>query len=165
MLKYLKAFFYPAVITFSYNQRKELVIAKIMEVLNENVSLFSNNDMAGRFLSQDSFAIHLVHPAFVRGARLSPTLVGKILESSEGVTAVSTLVKPVFALYAMFFATPVLAVFYCWKFSLAGLPEYLVSTILLLLLGPALSVSFFHVAKSAIRQRYMMYIDKALVSL
>lgn len=80
MLKHFKTFFYPTVFTYSYNQPKELVIAKITEVLKKKGTLFSSNDLTGRFLNLDTFAINTVSPAYTGGVKYGSTLVGHIMD-------------------------------------------------------------------------------------
>lgn len=67
MIKYLKTFFYPDTLIYSYNQSKENVLAKIEEVLKRKVTLLTSNDMKGRFLNGDTFAIDAVSPAYTEG--------------------------------------------------------------------------------------------------
>jgi hypothetical protein len=57
MIKHFKTFFYPDTSIYTYNQSKEVVITKIAEVLKRKVTFLSSNDMKGRFLNGDTFAI------------------------------------------------------------------------------------------------------------
>src|SRR5687768_14605301 len=68
MIKYLKDFFYPPVLTFAYNQPKEIVIDKIREVLSKKVTFFSSRDMTGMFLTENMFTISLVVPVLAAKA-------------------------------------------------------------------------------------------------
>jgi hypothetical protein len=164
MLKHFKTFFYPAVLTYSYNQPKELVIAKITEVLKQKVTLFSSNDMTGRFLNQDTFKINTVSPAYTRGVKYGSTLVGQIIESKNGMTEIRTKAKPSLALYALFFITLIFGLGYLYKFIQTGSTGFLLWSLAMFFLGPALSIGFSNVAIYSVRVRYNMYIDKVLIT-
>ena len=164
MLKHFKTFFYPAVLTYSYNLPKELVITKITEVLKKKVTLFSSNDMTGRFLNQDTFAINTVSPANTKGVKYGSTLVGQIIESKNGMTEIRTKAKPSLALYSMFFVTLIFGLTYLYKFIQTGSTGFLFWSLAMLFLGPALSIGFSNVAIYSVRARYKMYIDKAIIT-
>ena len=53
MIKYFKTFFYPNTYTYTYNQSKEIVLARIDEILNRKTTFLSSNDVKGRFLNND----------------------------------------------------------------------------------------------------------------
>ena len=164
MLKHFKTFFYPVVLTYSYKQPKQFVITRIAEVFKEKVTLFSSNDMTGRFLDQTTFAINTVSPVYTRGAKYGSTLVGQIIESKNGMTEIRTKAKPSLALYALFFITPILGLGYLYKFMQTGSTEFLLWSLAMLFLGPALSIGLSNVAIYSVRVRYTMYIDKALMT-
>lgn len=164
MLKHFKTFFYPVVLTYSYNQPKELVIEKITEVLKEKVTLFSSNDMTGEFLNQDTFAINTVSFAYTSGVKYGSTLVGQIIESKNGMTEIRTKAKPSLALYSMFFIALIFGLLYLYKFFQTGSSGFLFWSLAVLLLGTALSIWFSNVAIYSVRVRYNMYIDKALIT-
>jgi len=162
MIKYFKTFFYPSVLTYSYNQPKEFVISKIKEVLENKVTFFSGNDMKGRLLNGDTFAINVVSPAYTRGLKYGSTLVGQISESQKGVTQIKTKAKTSIALYFLFFVTIAFGLAYLYKFKQTGSSEFLLWSLAMLIIGPALSIGFSNVAIASIRERYKMYIDKEL---
>jgi hypothetical protein len=164
MLKHFKTFFYPAVLTYSYNQPKEFVIAKITEVLKEKVTFFSSKDITGRFLNQDTFVINPFFPAHTSAVKFGSTLIGQIIESKNGMTEIRTKAKPSLALYFMFFVTLIFGLLYLYKFMLTGSTEFLFWSLAMVFLGPALSIGFSNVAVYSVRLRYNMYIDKALIT-
>jgi len=120
MIKHFKAFFHPPVLTYSYNQPKDLVVAKITEVLKNKATLFSSNDTQGNFLNADTFVINAVSAVNTRGVKYSSALVGKIIESQEGITEIKTKAKPSFTLYSLFFVTIVFGLIYLYKFIQTG---------------------------------------------
>ena len=164
MLKHFKTFFYPTVLTYAYNQPKELVIAKITEVLKENITLFSSNDMTGRFLNQDTFVINTVSPAYTRSVKYGSTLVGQIIESKNGMTEIRTKAKPSLALYLIFFVTLIFGLLYLYKYIQTGSTGFLFWSLAMIFLAPALCIGFSNVAIYSVRVRYKMYIDKALIT-
>jgi hypothetical protein len=164
MLKHFKTFFYPAVSTYSYNQPRELVIATITEVLKKKVTPFSSNDMTGKFLNQDTFAINTVSPAFTWGVKYGSTLVGKVMESKNGMTQIRIKARPSFALYSLFFITVIFGLLYLYKFMQTGSSGVLFWSLAMLFLGPALSIGFSNVSMHSVRVRYNLYIDKALIT-
>jgi len=164
MLKHFKTFFYPTVLTYSYNQPKEMVIAKITEVLKKKVTLFSSNDMTGKFLTQDTFAINTVSFANTNGVKYGSTLVGQIIESKNGMTEIRTKAKPSLVLYSMFFITLFFGLGYFYKFVQTSSTEFIFWSLAMIFLGPPLSIGFSNVAIYSVRLRYKMYIDKALTT-
>ena len=163
MLKHFKTFFHPTVITYSYNQPKEIVIAKITEVFKQKVTLFSSNDMTGKFLNPDTFAISTVSFANTQGVEYGSTLVGHIVESENGETKINTKATPSFVFSLVFFITTIFGVIYFFKSIQTGLTEGLFWSLGLLILGPAISIGLSNVAIHSVRERYKMYIDKALI--
>ena len=164
MLKHFRTFFYPAVLTYSYNQTKESATAKIEKVLEKKATFLSNNDMTGRFLSSDTFVIHTASPAYTRGVKYGSTLVGQVIESKNGTTQIKTKAKASIALYFLFIVTIVFGLAYLYKFIQSGSTVFLLWSLAMLIIGPALSIGFSNVAIASIRKRYKMYIDKELNS-
>ena len=162
MIKHFKTFFYPSVLTYSYNLPKEIVIAKIVEVFKEKVTLFSSNDMTGKFINQDKFAINTISIANTRGVKYGSTLIGQIIESERGKTEVKTKTKPSLAFYLIFFITIFLGLFYFFKFVQTGLTEGLFWSLGMIILGPSIAIGLSNVAILSVQERYKMYIDKAL---
>ncbi|KAA9036502.1 hypothetical protein FW778_17945 [Ginsengibacter hankyongi] len=162
MLRYFKTFFYPDTLTYSYNQSKETVLAKIEEVLKRKVTFLSSNDMKGRFLNSDTFAIDTISPAYTRGVKYSSTLIGQVVELGNETTQIKTKAKPSMALYFLFFVTIIFGIAYLYKFIQTGSTSFLFWSLAMLIIGPALSIGFSNVAIASIRERYRMYIDKEL---
>jgi hypothetical protein len=162
MIKHLKAFFYPAVLTYSYNHPKELVIEKITEVLKRKATLFTSNDMTGSFRNADIFLINTVSFAYTRGVEYGSTLVGEITESEKGITNIKTKAKPALVFYFLFFLAIILGLFYLYNFLQTGLTTSLCWSLGLLIVGPAVCIGFSNVAIYAVRERYLTYIDKEL---
>ncbi len=162
MLKHLKTFFSPTALTYSYNKPKELVIAEITEILKKKVTFLGSTDMTGKFLNQNTFAINIA--SLTSGIKYSSTLVGKIIESENGMTEVSTTAKPAFSLYSTFFMALVLGLIYLYKFFQTGSAGILFGSLAMLFLGPALSIAISNVEIYSVRERYTMYIDKALIA-
>jgi hypothetical protein len=162
MLKYLKTFFFPTVLTYSYTMPKEMIICKISAIFSNKVTLFNNNDMTGKFLSKDTFSIEIVSVAFTRGIKYSSNLVGQIVELQNGISEIKTKAKPSFVFYFLFFVTIILGLNYLRRFIETGSTEFIVWSLAMLVLGPTLSIGFSNVAIASIRERYKMYVDKAL---
>lgn len=162
MIKYLKAFFYPEVVTYSYNKPKELVLARIEEIFKNKVTLFSFKDMSGSFITEDSFIIDVVSPASTGGIKYSSQLVGQVIETAKDITEIKTKAKPAFSLYVLFFGTIIAGLILLCKFIQTGLPGSLLWSLAMLIAGPAFSVGFSNVAITAIRERYIMYIHNEL---
>jgi len=164
MLKHFKTFFYPGVLTYSYNLPKELIIAKITDVLLKKVTFFSSNDMKGRFLSPETFAINTAPFANTNGVKYGSTLVGHIIENEKGITTIKTRAKPALVFYFLFFLAIISGLLYLYRFIQTGSTQVLIGSLAALFLGPALSIGFSNVAIHSIRERYKMYIDKELRS-
>ena len=162
MIRHLKTFFYQAILTYSYHQPKKIVIDKIEKVLESKVTLFSGNDMTGRFFNADSFAINVVSPAYTRFVKYGSTLVGQISELQNGTTQIRTKAKPGSALYALFFLTIVFGFAYLYKFVQTSSTGFLFWSLVMLIVGPALSIGLSNMAIASVRARYKMYIDKEL---
>ena len=162
MLKHFKIFFYPTVLTYSYNKPKEIVIAKITEVFNQKVTLFSSNDMTGKFLNKDTFAINTNSFANIQGVKYGSTLVGQIIDSKNVITEIRTKAKPNFILYTMFFVSLIVGLLYLFKFFQNNSTEFIFWSLALLFFGTVLPIGFSNVAIYSIRLRYKMYIHKAL---
>lgn len=162
MIKHLKTFFYPAVLTYSYNHPKELVIEKITEVLKKKATLFTSNDMTGRFRNADTFLINTVSFAYTRGVNYGSTLVGVITESEKSITNINTKAKPALVFYFLFFLAIILGLFYLYNFLQTGLTTTLCWSLGLLIVGPAICIGFSNVAIYSVRERYITYIDKEL---
>jgi hypothetical protein len=162
MIKHFKTFFYPDTSIYTYNQSKEVVITKIAEVLKRKVTFLSSNDMKGRFLNGDTFAIDTVTPAYTRGVKYSSTLIGQVIKLQNGATQIKTKAKPSMALYFLFFVTIIFGIVYLYKFIQTGSTSFLFWSLAMLIIGPALSIGFSNVAIASIRERYKMYIDKEL---
>lgn len=162
MIKHLKTFFYPVVLTYSYNQPKAYVVAKITEVLKRKVTLFTSNDLTGRFRSDEIFVIDTVSFAYTRGVKYGSTLVAEIIESENGVTKIRTKAKPALVFYFLFFLAMILGLFYLFNFFQTGLIASLCWSLGILIAGPALCIGFSNVAIFSVRERYLMYIDKEL---
>lgn len=104
MIKYLKSFFYPSVIIYHYLLPKELVIAKITEILKRKITFLGSNDMSGSFLTGDTFAVNVISPAYTRGVKLGSTLVCQVTDLKNGATEIKIKTKPSSAFYFLFFA-------------------------------------------------------------
>lgn len=162
MFKYFNTFFYPSTSTYTYNQSKEVVLSKIAEVLKRKVTFLSSNDMKGRFLDSDTFAIDTVSPVDTRGVKYSSTLIGQVIELQNGTTEIRTKAKPSIALYFLFFVTIIFGIGYLYKFIQTSSIDFLFWSLAMLIIGPALSIGFSNVAIASIRERYEMYIDREL---
>ena len=90
MIKDFKTFFYPQAMIYTYNLPKELVTARIREVLQKKITFFGTNDMTGYFLNDDTFAVNVVPAASTTGVRFGSTLVGEIIESQKGSAKIKT---------------------------------------------------------------------------
>ena len=165
MIKYFKTFFYPTVLTYSYDEPKELVIGKIKDVFRQKVTLLSSKDMTGYFLNSDTFIINAESPAYTRGVKYSSTLVGQVIQSQTGVTEIKTKAKPSFIFYILFFVTIIFGLIYLYQFMQTGETDFLFWSMALLILGPAISIGFSNVAIASIYERYQMYIHKELKKL
>lgn len=161
MIKHVKAFFYPDILIYSYNQSKETVLAKIEEILKRKVTFLSSNDMKGRFLNSDTFSIDTVSPAYTKGIKYSSTLIGQVIQS-QNETQIKTKAKPSSALYFLFFATIIFGIAYLYKFIQTGSTGFLFWSLVMLIIVPALLIGFSKVTIASIRERYKMYIDKEL---
>ena len=146
MLKHFKTFFYPEASIFNYNKSKEVVLTEIAEVLKSRVTFLSSNDMEGRFLNCDTFAIDTVSPIYTRGVKYSSTLIGQVIELQNGTTQIKTKVKPSIALYFLFFVTIIFGIAYLYKFIQTGSTGFLLWSLTMLIIGPALSIVFSNVA-------------------
>lgn len=162
MVKYFRTFFYPAVITYSYGQSKESVIAKIGEVLEKKVTFFSSNDMAGHFLNGDTFTINAVFPMYPKWVKYRTRLVGQVTGSQKGPTQIHTKATPGSVWYVLFFVTIIAGLIYAYKFMQTSTADYLFWSLAMLLIAPALAIGLSNVAIAVIRERYKMYIDKEL---
>ncbi|MFZ1304552.1 MAG: hypothetical protein WAR80_01855 [Ferruginibacter sp.] len=162
MIRHLKTFFYPAVLTYTYNYPKELVIAKITEVLKREATLFTSNDMTGRFRNPDTFVIDTVSFAYTRGVKYGSMLVCEITESEKGIINIKTKAKPALVFYFLFFLAIILGLFYLYNFLQTSLTTSLCWSLGLLIVGPAICIGFSNVAIYSVRERYLMYIDKEL---
>lgn len=162
MIKYLRNFFYPQSLTYSYNQPKESVISKIEEVLKRKVTPFSSTDMIGSFLNSDTFSIAIISPVYTRGVKYGSTLIGQVIELQKGTTLIKTKVKPGTALYFLFFLSVILGLILLCKFIQAGSAIFLFWSLAMLIIGPALSIGVSNISGTVIRERYKMYIDKEL---
>lgn len=162
MIKFFKTFFYPNTYTYTYNQSKEIVLARIDEILNRKTTFLSSNDVKGRFLNNDSFAIEIISPAYTRGVKYNSTLFGQVIEIQNGTTQITTKAKPSNALYGLFFVTIIFGITYLYKFIQTGSTDFLIWSLVMLIIGPALSIGFSNVAIASIHERYKMYIDREL---
>lgn len=168
MFKYLKTFFYPEAITYSYKQPGELIIAKIHEILDRNndKSIWSyNQDFKGNFLEENTFYIDSISPASTRGVKYSSTLIGKIYETQNGITQIITRTKPRGALYALFFISIIIGAASLWQFINTASNKFLLEAILFLFAGTCLSIGISNVLGASVQERYDLYIDKELTSL
>jgi len=162
MIRHFKTFFYPAVLTYSYNHPKQLVIAKITEILKREATLFTSNDMTGRFRNANTIVIDTVSFAYTRGVKYGSTLVGEITESEKDITNIKTKTKPAPVFYFLFFLAIILGLFYLYNFLQTGLTTSLGWSLGFLIVGPAICIGFSNVAIYSVRERYLMYIDKEL---
>jgi len=160
LINYFKAFFYPTVITYSYNQPKEVVIAKVAEVLNKNITPHSSNDLTGKFLNDDSFAVNTV--SLAKGITFSSPLVGQIIGIANKSTEIKTTSKPGLVLYVCFFGSILLGLIHFYKYSQSNSTGFLFLSLTLIIGGPAFLIGFSKVATDSIRERFEMYIDKPL---
>jgi len=162
MIKYLKDFFYPPVLTFAYNQPKEIVIDKIRQVLNKKVTFFSSRDMIGMFLTENMFTISLVVPVLAARPLMGFTLVGDVFELRRGVTEIRTKPRPGVGLYFLFFMAVIIGIGYFYEFIKTGSTGFLFWSLGILLGGALLSIGLSNVGKASIYERYKIYIDKEL---
>jgi len=162
MINYFKSFFYPPVLTHRYNHSKELVVAKINEVLKNKVRLFSSNDMYGKFLDSDTFRINVHSIAYTRGVKYGSTLIGKITALNTGITEIKTVAKPSTAFYFLFFVITIFSLGFIYKSIAAGSLVFLSLSLLLFITGSLLTIGLSNVTIASIRERYVMYIDKEL---
>ena len=162
LINYFKAFFYPTVITYSYNQPKELVIAKVTELLNKKGTAPGSNDMTGIFLNHETFAINTVSLANTKGFTFSAPLVGQIIGLANEKTEIKTTAKPSLLLYIFFFGSILLGLIHFYKYTQSNSTGFLFLSLTLLIGGPAFLLGFSKVAADSIRERFEMYIDKAL---
>ena len=168
MIRHIKIFFYPPVLTYSYNKPKEIVIQKISEVLSKKTTFPGSHDIAGMFLTGNMFYISLVGPMFhakfmfVGKFIFGSTLVGDIIESRRGITEIKTKARPSFGSYFLFFIAIISGVAYLYKFIQTGSAVFLFWSLVWLFFGTALSIGLSNVGISSIRKRYKMYIDKDL---
>ena len=163
MLRHVKIFFYPPLLTYSYSKPKEIVIDKIAEVLNKKTTFLGSHDITGMFLTGNMFYISLVkYPMSAATFMLGSTLVGDIVESRRGITEIRTKARPGFGSYFLFFIAIISGVVYLSKFVQTGSIEFLFWSLVWLFLGTALSIGLSNVGISSIRERYKMYIDKDL---
>lgn len=162
MIRPLKNFFYPPTLVYSYNQPKDIVLVKINEVLKKKVALLSGNDMKGRFLNHNTFAIDIVSLAFTGGVQFSSTLIGKVTESKKGITQIKTKAKPSIAYYVLFFVTIIAGLAYFYKSIQTGSTESLLWPFAAIILGPVMAVGLSNIAIASIYERYRLHIDKEL---
>ncbi len=139
-----------------------MVICKVSEIFSNRTTLFSSNDMTGKFLSSDTFSIDIDSVAFTRGIKYSSNLVGQIVELQNGISEIKTKAKPSLVFYFLFFVTIILGLNYLYKFIETGSTEFVVWSLAMLVIGPALSIGFSNVAIASICERYKMSVDKAL---
>lgn len=163
MIKYLKTFFYPDALIYTYNLSKEEVLSKIEDILKRKVTFFGDSDMKGSFLNEDTFRINIVSMANTNGVKYSSTLVGQVLESQNGTTCIKLKAKPSFALYSLFFVTIILGIGYLYKSIKTGSSSFLFWSLAMLIGGPFLSIGISNVAITSILERYKMYIHKELI--
>jgi len=162
MIRHIKIFFYPPVLTYSYNKPKEIVIDKISAVLSRKTTFLGSHDITGMFLTGNMFYIRLVYPMSAAKFMFGSTLVGDIIESRRGMTEIKTKARPSFGSYFLFFIAIISGAIYIYKFIQTGSGAVLFWSLLWLFLGPALSIGLSNVGISHIHERYKMYIDKDL---
>jgi len=156
MIRHVKIFFYPPVVTYSYHKPKEIVIDKISELLSKRTTFLGSHDITGMFYI--SLVYHMSTAKFIFGS----TLVGDIIESRGGITEIRTKARPSFASYFLFFIAIISGVVYLCKFMQTGSAVFLFWSLVWLFLVTALSIGLSNVGIASIRERYKMYIDKNL---
>ncbi len=162
MIKFFKHFFYPEVITYSYPKPKEAVIGIITDVLSSKVTLLSSMDMKGTFINSNTFAIESISPVYTRGAKYTSVLNCKIFSSGNDMTEIKTVIRQSITFYIIFCATIIFGLSYLYQFLISGSTSFLFWSFVLLLPGPAAAIGLANVANASIRERYDLYIDKAL---
>ena len=160
MIKYFKIFFYPPVVTYSYNQPKEIIVNKITEVFKRKVRSASNSNISAMFLTDNMFAISLKLPIRIVKLMFCSTLVGTIIKSRSGITEIETKARPGFGLYGLFFLAVIFGLNYMYEFIRTGSTAFRLLSLAMMIVVPALSIGFSNIAVASIRKRYKIYIDR-----
>jgi len=162
MLKYLRTFFSPGTLIYSYNHPKDLIVEKVAEIVANKLTFLGSNDMTGHFLDRDTFAINLNSPAFTYGIKYRSILVGKIVETQKEKTEIRARAKPAWILYLLFFITIILGLVYLFKYFQTNYVNSLYWSLAMLLAGPVICIWFSNVANAAICERFEKYMNRQL---
>jgi hypothetical protein len=162
MFKYIKTFFKPDTLIYSYNKPKELIIDKIYKSFEEKVTFFSDRDTKCSFINDDTFELSSTSPAWTNNIKYSSTLIGKIIELENGTCQIKIQIKSGIVFFIFFFITPIFGIIYFFEFTKTSLISYLFWGLGMFIIGPILSISIASVGNSGILKRFEMYIDKVL---
>lgn len=162
MIKDFKTFFYPSVVTYSYNQPKEIIVSKIADIFSKKVGSAGNSGISAIFLTDNMFAISLKLPIRFVELMFGSTLVGEIIKSQKGMTKIETKARPGFGLYFLFFLALIAGLGYMYEYIRTWSTVFLFSSLAIIIVVSALSIGFSNVFIVSIRERYMKYIDKEL---
>jgi hypothetical protein len=157
MIRYFKTFFSPTVFTYSYNQNKETVVSKIIEVFQNKVSFLSDYDLNGEFLSNDTFTINIISNAFTHGVKFSSTLEGQLIETQSGTTQIQTKIWPGWGLYILLVVAVIFGIAYFYKFIETTSTDFLFWSLAILIGGLVISFGVANVSNESLRERFLIY--------
>lgn len=164
MYQYFKKFFNPPTLAYSYNKPRASVIAELNDIFQQKVSMFTNNDVTGKFKSENKFVLDVVSPAYTRGGKYSATLEAEIMEKEKDYTTIKTRVSPNPVWYLLFFLSIVFSLILFYNYISTGLIKFLFGSVAMLFCGPFISVALSNIGIGIIRERYYLYIHKKLKS-
>ena len=136
MIKYFKEFFYPTQLVYLYNLPNDKLTNTIEQILKKKATLFTSNDMTGKFISEDTFLISLIPFSYTQGIKYSSTLIGKIQEINSSVTEIRVKTRPSYVFYAIFFVITLFGFAYLYKFIETNITSYLFLALFMIILGP-----------------------------
>ncbi|MES2617727.1 MAG: hypothetical protein V4613_07610 [Bacteroidota bacterium] len=162
MIKHIRTFFFPHQILYTFSLSKELIVARLDEVLNRKWTLLDNNNLLGEFKNKDTFEIWMKSAAYGTGLIGKSKLVAEILESQNGQTEVKLKAKPNIGLYIWFFVFVAFSIVYLCDAINTGSIKFILLSCLMLIGGPLLCVGISNVQIAALKDNYIKYIDKNL---
>lgn len=161
MKQYIKNFFYPEPQIFNYELPKEIVIAKIDEVISQKITYFGEFDIKGSFVSSDNFEIHSIPMDL--GVRYYSKLTGHVVESQNGTTVIKTKVKFNYVLYFLFIFSILVGIVFLFKSVQSGSIVGIITELVAIVAAPAVAIGISNFSKNLIYDRYRKYIHTILI--
>ncbi len=157
--KHIENFIKPQVVVYKFDVSKEVAITKIRALFEKDQGVFGLMDFKGEFTKENRFEMYCT--VYVSSGYGS-TLVCDVLEREDEGIEIRTQTIPSGLLYFLAVLSMILGFWFIYNFIVTKNFGHLLSSFILLFLGPIACIGFSNIANAGIRERFGLYVSKVL---